>query len=249
MTLLETRELTKSFGALRAVNEVSLSIEEGVIEALIGPNGAGKTTLINLITKHLAPDSGRVSFKGEDISDLTPHLICQRGLGRSFQRVNIFARLTVFQNIQVAIVSHQKKGFTLFSPVTKMFKGRIFDVLNKVGLADQANILSANLAHGDQRRLEIAIALATEPEMMVLDEPTAGMSIEERAAMVELLRNIVAKDGVTILFTEHDMDVVFRAAEKITVMHDGSILTAGKPEDVRMNEEVQRIYFGEVEDA
>jgi branched-chain amino acid transport system ATP-binding protein len=249
MTLLETRELTKSFGALKAVNKVSLSIPKGAIEALIGPNGAGKTTLINLITKHLTPDSGNVLFKGEDISNLSPHLICQRGLGRSFQRINIFGRLTVFQNIQVAVVSHQKRGFNFFSPVTKMFKSRIFDILDKAGLADQANILSANLAHGDQRRLEIAIALATEPEMILLDEPTAGMSIEERTAMVELLRSMVAKERVTILFTEHDMDVVFSAAEKITVMHDGRILTAGKPEDVKMNEEVQRIYFGEVEHA
>lgn len=249
MTLLETRELTKSFGALKAVDKVSLSIEKGTIEALIGPNGAGKTTLINLITKHLAPDSGRVLFKGQDISHLAPHLICQRGLGRSFQRVNIFSRLTVFQNIQVAIVSHQKKGFTLFSPIGKRFKGPIFDILNKVELADQADILSANLAHGDQRRLEIAIALATQPEMILLDEPAAGMSIEERASLVELLRSMVTKDGVTILFTEHDMDVVFTAAQKITVMHNGGVLTSGKPDDVRMNEDVQRIYFGEVDDA
>jgi branched-chain amino acid transport system ATP-binding protein len=249
MTLLETQELSKSFGALKAVNKVSLSIERGVIEALIGPNGAGKTTLINLLTKHLTPDSGRVLFKGEDISKLPPHLICQRGLGRSFQRVSIFSRLTVFQNIQVAIVSQQKRGFTFFSPVTKMFKGQIFEILDKVGLADQANLLSANLAHGDQRRLEIALALATEPEMMVLDEPAAGMSIEERASLVGLLRSMVTRDGVTVLFTEHDMDVVFSTAERITVMHEGRILTAGKPEDVKMNEEVQRVYFGEVEHA
>ena len=249
MVLLETQELSKSFGALKAVNGVSLSIEKGVIEALIGPNGAGKTTLINLITKHLSPDSGRVFFKGEDISHLPSHLICQRGLGRSFQRVSIFRKLTVFQNIQVAAIARQKKGFTLFSPVTRMFKDSILQVLDRVGLADQADVLSANLAHGDQRRLELAIALATEPEMMLLDEPAAGMSIEERASMVDLLRSMVTQEGVTILFTEHDMDVVFTAAERITVIHNGSILTAGKPESVRRNEEVQRIYFGEVENA
>ena len=130
MTLLETKELSKSFGALKAVNKVSLRIERGVIEALIGPNGAGKTTLINLLTKHLAPESGRVLFRGEDITELPPYLVCQRGLGRSFQRNNIFRRLTVFQNVQVAVVSHEKRGFTFFSPVTKMFRGRIFEILD-----------------------------------------------------------------------------------------------------------------------
>jgi len=249
MTLLETKGLSKSFGALKAVDKVNLSIERGVIEALIGPNGAGKTTLINLLTKHLTPDSGRVLFKGEDISGLPPHLICQRGLGRSFQRVSIFGKLTVFLNIQAAIVAKEKRGFTFFSPVAKMFREEISEILDKVGLAEQAHILSANLAHGDQRRLEIALGLATEPEMIVLDEPAAGMSIEERISLVGLLRSMVKRDGVTVLFTEHDMDVVFSAAERITVMHEGRILTAGKPEDVKMNEEVQAVYFGEEEHA
>lgn len=249
MRMLETRELTKSFGKLKAVDGVSLSIEKGSVEALIGPNGAGKSTLINLISKYLTPDSGRVLFRGEDISGLPPHLICQRGLGRSFQRVSIFTKLTVFQNIQAAIVSERKKGFTFLRPVSRMFKDQVFRVLEKIGLADQAHMMSANLAHGDQRRLEIAIALATEPEMMILDEPAAGMAIEDRVSLVELLRTMAVRDGVTVLFTEHDMDVVFNAAEKITVMHEGRILTAGKPEDVKMNEDVQRIYFGEADYA
>jgi branched-chain amino acid transport system ATP-binding protein len=245
MFMLEVRDVSKSFGGLKAVNGLSVAVKRGAIEALIGPNGAGKSTLLNLITKHLAPDSGKVFFDGEEITPLPPYLVSRRGLGRSFQRNSIFRRLTVFQNIQVAMVSHHGKGAGLLAPVRKMFREAVLNLLDKVGLAGQAAVLGANLSHGDQRRLELAIAMATTPKMILLDEPTAGMSIEERTSMVGLLRTMVEKDGMTVLFTEHDMDVVFSVAQRITVMNNGSIFTAGTPDEVRRNDDVQRIYFGE----
>jgi branched-chain amino acid transport system ATP-binding protein len=243
--MLEVRDLTKSFGGVRAVDGFTLSVDRGKIEALIGPNGAGKSTLLNLITKHLAPDAGTVVFDGEEITGLPPHLVCRRGLGRSFQRNSIFRRLTVFQNIQAAMVSHHRKGAVLFVPVGSMFRQAGLDLLDKVGLAQQADRVAATLAHGDQRRLELAIAMATSPRMILLDEPTAGMSIEERTSMVELLRTMVEKDGMTVLFTEHDMDVVFSVAQRITVMNNGAVFATGTPDEVRKNDGVQRIYFGD----
>jgi branched-chain amino acid transport system ATP-binding protein len=243
--MLEVRDLTKSFGGVRAVDGFTLSVDRGKIEALIGPNGAGKSTLLNLITKHLAPDAGTVVFDGEEITGLPPHLVCRRGLGRSFQRNSIFRRLTVFQNIQAAMVSHHGKGAVLFVPVGSMFRQAGLDLLDKVGLAQQADRVAATLAHGDQRRLELAIAMATSPRMILLDEPTAGMSIEERTSMVELLRTMVEKDGMTVLFTEHDMDVVFSVAQRITVMNNGAVFAVGTPDEVRQNDGVQRIYFGD----
>jgi len=245
MAILEIEGLSRAFGGLLAVDQFDLILEKGEIVAIIGPNGSGKTTLFNLITKRLRPNSGKVLFKGENITSLSPSQICRKGLCRSFQRTNIFAGLTAFQNVQMAFVSAQKKTSTLFSPVKEMFSEEILKMLDSLGIADQAGVMACNLSHGDQRRLEVAIALALEPELLLLDEPTSGMAPKERFSMIDLIKNLTIKRGLTLLFIEHDMDIVFSAAQRIIVMHQGKLVAEGKPEEVRENMEVRRIYLGE----
>ena len=243
--MLRTEGLTKSFGGLMAVNKVDLDIEEGEVSSIIGPNGAGKTTLFNLLTGHIHLDSGRILFKGEDITKLPPHRICQRKLGRSFQRVNIFPRLSTFDNVQVAVLSEKKRSLDFFSQVKKIARDETNEILESVGLGDKKDVVSGFLAHGDQRRLEIGIALANRPELLLLDEPTAGMSPEETKETTALIARLGREGNLTILFTEHDMNVVFRISERIRVMYMGQIIVEGKPEEVRANDEVRRIYLGE----
>ena len=243
--ILKAEEVTKSFGGLMAVNEVSLGIEKNELSSIIGPNGAGKTTLFDLLTGHIPPDSGRVTFKGRDITKLPPYTICRAGVGRSFQRLNIFPRLSAFENIQVAVFSAQRKSGNLFSRAEKMVLEETEEILASVGLEDKKGVQGGLLAHGDQKRLEIGIALACQPELLLLDEPTAGMSPEESGRTVELIQRLARERGLTLVFIEHDMNVVFQISEKIRVMHMGSIIAEGIPEDVRANEEVQRIYLAE----
>jgi branched-chain amino acid transport system ATP-binding protein len=227
------------------VDRVSLQIEEGELSSIIGPNGAGKTTLFNLLTGKLRPESGRIIFEGEEISKLSPHEICRKGMGRSFQRVNIFPRLSAFDNVQVAVLSEQKKTRNLVSPVKKMLREKTTEILESVRLGDKREVLGGLLAHGDQKRLEIGIALASRPKLLLLDEPTAGMSPEETERTTELIQKLAREQGLTLIFVEHDMSVVFSISEKIRVMHLGRIIAEGKPEEVRANDEVQRIYLGE----
>lgn len=243
--ILEAEGLTKSFGGLNAVDDVSLQIEEKELSSIIGPNGAGKTTLFNLLTGHTPADSGRVIFRGRDITELPPHMICRAGVGRSFQRLNIFPRLTAFDNVQVAVFSAQRKGGSLFSRAEKMLREEADEVLESVGLDDKKGVQGGLLAHGDQKRLEIGIALACQPELLLLDEPTAGMSPKETIETTGLIEKLARERGLTLIFVEHDMNVVFGIADKIKVMHQGRIVFEGKPEDVRANDEVQRIYLGE----
>jgi branched-chain amino acid transport system ATP-binding protein len=227
------------------VHDVDLTVEKGQMACIIGPNGAGKSTLFNLITGHLVPTHGRVFFHDRDITGLPPHKICQLGMGRSFQRTNIFPRLSVFDNVQVAVLSHHKKTLNLFTPARKLAQHETYALLEQVGLADEAQSISGTLAYGFQKQLELGIALASEPEILLLDEPTAGMSPQETASTIALIGKIAHQRGLTLLFTEHDMDVVFSIAEKITVLHQGEVLAEGKPDDVRQNPEVQRVYLGE----
>jgi branched-chain amino acid transport system ATP-binding protein len=227
------------------VDRVSLQIEEGELSSIIGPNGAGKTTLFNLLTGKLRPESGRIIFEGEEISKLSPHEICRKGMGRSFQRVNIFPRLSAFDNVQVAVLSEQKKTRNLVSPVKKMLREKTTEILESLRLGDKREVLGGLLAHGDQKRLEIGIALASRPKLLLLDEPTAGMSPEETERTTELIQKLAREQGLTLIFVEHDMSVVFSISEKIRVMHLGRIIAEGKPEEVRANDEVQRIYLGE----
>lgn len=245
--MLQVEAVHKSFGDFTAVYEANLTVEQGELVAVIGPNGAGKTTLFNLITGQLKPDKGRIVFKGKEISGLPPYKICERGIGRSFQIVNIFHRLNVFENVQVAVLSHQRLSSNLFSPAQKLAVEETNRILESVGLANKASNIAGSLSHGDQKILEIAIALGNEPELLILDEPTAGMSPEETAATMALIKQLAGTQGLTILFCEHDMEVVFDIAQSIMVMHHGQTIIQGKPEEVRRNEEVQDAYLGGVE--
>jgi branched-chain amino acid transport system ATP-binding protein len=215
------------------------------VRALIGPNGAGKTTLLNLLTGQLACDRGLVLFKGERISGLPPHRIWRRGISRTFQVTATFGSLTVLENIQVALLSHQGRSRDMWSRTAALARGAGTDLLRRVGLEDQAQKVSATLSFGDLKRLELAIALANDPELLVLDEPTAGMAPRERMDLIALAVQIVKERAVTVLFTEHDMDVVFAAAQRIMVMHQGRVVAEGPPQAVRENREVQEIYLGE----
>jgi branched-chain amino acid transport system ATP-binding protein len=243
--MLRVEEIGKSFGGLMAVNGVSFQIEKGELSSIIGPNGAGKTTLFNLLTGHLSPDKGRILFKEKEITGLSPHGICKLGIGRSFQRTNIFPRLSAFDNVQVAVMSWRRKSSNIFLRVQKMLREETDEILESVGLGDKKEMTAGLLAHGDQRRLEIGIALGSHPELLLLDEPTAGMSPEESGRTVELIQGLARERGLTLLFIEHDMSVVFGISEKIRVMHMGSIIAEGMPEEVRANQDVQRIYLAE----
>jgi len=242
--MLRLESIDKSFGEFMAVNEADLTVGKGEMVAVIGPNGAGKTTLFNLITGQLKPDRGKVIFMGEDITHLPPYQICKKGIARSFQIVNIFHRLTVFGNVQVAVLSQQRRSNTLFSPAKNMVVEETNNILESLGLLDKAISIAGSLSHGDQKVLEIAIALGNDPMLLILDEPTAGMSPEETVATMDLVKGLADMRGLTILFCEHDMDVVFSIAQSIMVMHQGRTLIQGKPEQVRRNEEVMEAYLG-----
>jgi len=242
--MLKVEGVDKSFGEFMAVNSADLAVGKGELVAVIGPNGAGKTTLFNLITGQLRPDRGRIVFMDEDITNLPPYEICKKGIARSFQIVNIFPRLTVFRNVQVAVISQQRKSNTLFHPAQSMAVEETERILESLGLSDKAWNTAGSLSHGDQRILEIAIALGNDPKLLVLDEPTAGMSPEETGATMDLIKGLADMRGLTILFCEHDMDVVFSTAQSIMVMHQGRTLIQGKPEQVRENEEVVEAYLG-----
>lgn len=245
MILLEIESLMKAFGGLQATDGVNLSVEQGSLRALIGPNGAGKTTLFNQITGYLVPDSGRVAFRGKEITGLHPYEISRKGITRAFQIINIFPRLTVVESVQLAILA--KRGDTLkcFAPARRMVREEAMAVLETVGLAERAGALARELSHGDQRVLELALALAGEPELLLLDEPMAGMSPFERVKVTELIQKIHQDRRLTILFCEHDMDVVFGISERVTVLHQGRVIAEGKPEDIKRNEEVHMVYLGQ----
>ncbi len=227
-----------------AVNGASLSVKEGEVVAVIGPNGAGKTTLFNLITGVLRPDGGKVLFKGEDITGLPSYKVCRRGMSRSFQVVNVFPRLTVFENVQVSVLSQQKRTWSLFTPSAKLAISETERILENVGLMDIREATSAALSHGERKVLEIAIALGGKPEFLILDEPTAGMSPEETTRCIDLIKQLKEKLGITILFCEHDMEIVFSISDRIMVMVRGSTVIEGTCDDVRCCQEVQDAYLG-----
>lgn len=242
--ILKTEKLTKAFGGLRAVDKVDLDVQEGDIHAIIGPNGAGKSTFFNLVTHYLDQDEGRVIFKGEDITNLPPHRICKKGVVRCFQRANIYPVLTVAESVQMAVLSQQGRALNMFRPARNMSRSEVADILASTDLSEQADVRGDTLSHGDKKRLELAIALGNRPDILLLDEPTAGMSREETRASMELIKGFRDRMNLTILFTEHDMSVVFGIARRITVLHQGCIIADGVPDKVRSNEEVQQIYLG-----
>jgi len=246
--MLVVQDIHKSFGDFKAVNGASLQVQKGQIVAVIGPNGAGKTTLFKLICGQLRPDRGRVIFDGQDITRLPPHKICKCGVARSFQIANIFPRLTVFRNVQVSVLSEHKKSRVLFRSADNLLVEETMRILDRVRLSDKAEVIAGSLSHGDLRILEIAMALGGRPRLLVLDEPTAGMSPDETKRTMDLVKVLSDREGLTILFCEHDMDIVFNVAHSIMVMHHGKTLIQSTPEEVRKNRDVQEAYLG-TEDA
>ena len=242
--MLEVRGLSKSFGGFLAVNKATLNVSKGEIVAVIGPNGAGKTTLFNLVTGILKPDEGQVIFKGEEITGLPAHKTCKKGITRSFQVVNIFSRLTVFENVRISVLSQQGKTYHWFRPSREYVNEETGEILESVGLINKKDNVCGALSHGDQKVLEIAIALAGKPELLILDEPTAGMSPEETARCIDLIKRLSENLGLTILFCEHDMELVFAIARRIMVMVRGSPIVQGLPDEVRCNQQVQDAYLG-----
>jgi branched-chain amino acid transport system ATP-binding protein len=242
--ILQTRELCKSFGGLAAVDHVSLEVRAGELHAVIGPNGAGKTTLVNLLSGDLPAGSGSILFRGSEISALTPEQRSRLGIGRSYQKTNIFPGFSALENCRLAAQAREPRVLNCFRDALSyadiMKQAR--RALDAVGLADRANELALALSHGEQRQLEIAMCLATEPHLLLLDEPLAGMGAEESLKMVNLIGRLAA--GHAILLIEHDMDAVFQLAKVLTVMIDGRVLASGTPAAIRANREVQTAYLG-----
>ncbi|MBT3214302.1 MAG: ABC transporter ATP-binding protein [Deltaproteobacteria bacterium] len=245
--MLKVNSLVKSFGGLLATDNLSFEVEAGNIHAVIGPNGAGKTTLIRQITGETKPDSGTVIFDGEDISDVPVHLRSARGLARSFQITNIFPDMTTWDNVALAVQAQAGHSFHFWKDARKdpLLREPALVFLEQVGLAERADIVAGQLSHGEHRQLEIAMALATRPKMLLLDEPMAGMGPEESKAMVAILQGLKRK--LTILLIEHDMDVVFTLADQITVLVYGRGIATDAPEAIRNHPEVQAAYLGEEE--
>ena len=240
--LLRTEKLTMRFGGLTALNNVDFAVTRGEIRAVIGPNGAGKSTFFNCLTGVLAPTSGRIAFDGEEIAGLPPHQISRRGIARSYQITNILPGATVLENVRIAAQSrHHAWNMYRHHLAQADVVDRARDVLASVGLGDKEDELAANLSHGEQRNLEIGIALATEPTLLCLDEPTAGMSVAETHATVDLIRRL--SGDFTILIVEHDMEVVMGLARAITVLHYGEILAEGTPAEIQANPRVQEVYL------
>ncbi|MBV8777676.1 MAG: ABC transporter ATP-binding protein [Alphaproteobacteria bacterium] len=243
--MLEVAGISKSFGGFRAVSDVSLSVATGQIAAVIGPNGAGKSTLFNLITGHLQPDAGSVRLDGRDITGTAPHRICRMGIGRSFQRTNIFTKLTVFENLQAAFLVHHGRGGNFWSRSDALYRDETAALLASIGLTEQRNTIAGTLSYGNQKQLELGLALASDPALLLLDEPTAGMSATETHDTIRLIEKIAGERALTLLFTEHDMEVVFQIAQKISVLHQGRVIADGAPAEVRADPEVRRVYLGE----
>ena len=237
--------MRKAFGGVRAVDGVTFDLPVGEIRALIGPNGAGKSTFFNILSGQLEPDAGTVRLHGEPISGLPPYAIWRRGVSRTFQITATFATLTVLENVQVARLSHTRRSRLMVRSAARLERDRAEALLAQVGLADQATRIAGVLAYGDLKKLELAIALANDPALLLLDEPTAGMAPAERGALMALTAGIARERRLTVLFTEHDMDVVFATAERIMVLHQGRVIADGTPGEVRANPEVQAVYLGE----
>jgi len=251
MALLETHNLTKSFGGLVAVDDVNLEIEEGESISVIGPNGAGKSTLINLVTRMLDATEGDIEFDGDSILKHEPHEVVQKGVSRSFQTASIFPELTVEENAQIAALAAEHGSFRFnflrhrdnYGEVDRLARR----TLDAVGLLGQRDVTAEDLPYGDKRRLELGIALASEPSLLLMDEPTAGMSPEETADTVELIEEVKEQLGLTILLVEHDMEVVFNVSDRIVVLNRGAVIAEGPPDEVQGDSAVQEAYLGGVD--
>jgi branched-chain amino acid transport system ATP-binding protein len=244
--VFRTEALQKRFGGVTATSNVSLSVDRHEFRAIIGPNGAGKSTLFNLITGFLKPDDGRIYFEQADITGTPPHRLFHRGMSRTFQITNIFTNLSVRENVQTALLSYHRKLHDLVRPAAPMLRREADALLGLVGLAALTDQDSSTLSHGDRKKLELAVALANRPRILFLDEPTAGMAARERLESIRMVKRIATERGLTVVFTEHDMQVVFAVADRISVLHQGEIIAEDEPEKIRRSDDVQRVYLGGV---
>ncbi|HET6312634.1 MAG TPA: ABC transporter ATP-binding protein [Chloroflexia bacterium] len=245
--IIEARDLSKHFGGLRAVDGVNLQVREGSLHSIIGPNGAGKTTLFNLISGNLKPTRGRVFLRGRDITGTPLHRMAHMGIGRSFQITNIFPNLTVLENARLAAQAMGRDSLNLWSMATRFrqYEEAAMTALKQVGLSERAGQAASILPHGDKRKLELAILLAAGPQVLLLDEPTAGMASEQVPMLLDIIRRIREDTGKTILLVEHNMGIVMNVSDRITVMHQGSVLAEGTPDEIRTSRAVQEAYLGE----
>ena len=249
--ILEAREIAKHFGGLRAVDGVSLQVTAGSLHSIIGPNGAGKTTLFNLLSGYLKPTHGNVIFNGRDITGVPLHHIAHLGLGRSFQITNVFPNLSVLENVRLAAQAIGRDNLKLWrsSGDFKPYLDRASAAIEQAGLAGKEALLASVLPHGDKRKLELAIILAADPQVLLLDEPTAGMASEQVPQLMEVIQRVREHGGKTIVLVEHNMNIVMRVSDRITVMHQGRVLAEGAPRDIAANEAVQTAYLGETAKA
>jgi branched-chain amino acid transport system ATP-binding protein len=245
MNALEVRGLSKSYGGVQAVRDVTFAVAPGEVVALIGPNGAGKTTCFNMLNGQLAPDSGEILVGGTPVAGLPPHRIWRLGVGRTFQLTQTFGSLSVRENVQVALLSFHRRlrSFLAFAPSLHSLEAE--ELLERVGMKNQAGRPCAVLAYGDLKRVELAVALANRPRLLLMDEPTAGMAPEERGELMQLAAALAGNESIAVLFTEHDMGVVFGHASRVIVLHQGEIIAMGTPQEVRANPKVREVYLGD----
>ena len=245
MNALEVRGLSKAYGGVQALRDVSFNVESGEVVALIGPNGAGKTTCFNLLNGQLAPDRGEIFVDGKRVAGLAAHRIWRLGVGRTFQLTQTFGSLSVRENVQVALFSYHRRLKAVFSFGPILYRGEAEALLERVGMHSQADRACAVLSYGDLKRVELAVALANRPRLLLMDEPTAGMAPEERGALMQLAEGLAEREKIAVLFTEHDMGVVFGHASRVIVLHQGEIIAAGAPEAVRADPNVREVYLGD----
>jgi branched-chain amino acid transport system ATP-binding protein len=244
VSVLAIRSLSKAFGGVRAVSEVSFEVGRGEFLAMIGPNGAGKSTCFNMINGQLSPDSGEILFEGHNIAGREPREVWRLGVGRTFQVAATFGSMTVAENVQMALISHGHEIYNLWRPAGEMHRNRALDLLAQVGMREAADRPSRELAYGDVKRVELAIALANEPRLLLMDEPTAGMAPRERNELIALVKRLVVDRGISVLFTEHSMDVVFAYADRIIVLARGRVIADGDAVAIRDHAQVREVYFG-----
>jgi branched-chain amino acid transport system ATP-binding protein len=244
MSLLQVRNLAKSFGGVRAVDAVSFDLPAGQLLALLGPNGAGKSTCFNMVNGQIKPDAGSILFEGREIAGLRPREIWRMGVGRTFQIAATFHSMTVIENVQMALISHQEKLFGLWRPARDHQREQALELLAQVGMAEQAERACSVLSYGDVKRVELAMALANKPRLLLMDEPTAGMATKERHALLALTKKLVVEQQLAVLFTEHSMDVVFAFADRLIVLARGKLIAEGDAASVRNNPLVREVYFG-----
>jgi len=242
--ILEVRHLSKSYGGIRAVRDVSFAVDAGELVGMIGPNGAGKTTCFNMLNGQIAPDAGEILLGGRRLDGLPPHQIWRQGVGRTFQVTQTFGSMTVRENVQMALLSEKRRLFSFFSTATRFQTDLADDLLQRVGMREQAQRQCAVLAYGDLKRVELAVALANRPKLLLMDEPTAGMAAGERAALMRLAAELARSEGLAVLFTEHDMRVVFGFASRVIVLHAGEVVASGAPAEVRGDPKVKEVYLG-----